>query len=329
MLTALLAATSPIRAQDVPPPIVDMHLHSLHAADQGPPPLAMCAPIENIPPLDPREEWGTIRMRRLKDPPCANPIWSPTTDDELMERTLAILERRNIVAVTSGPPEVVARWRAAAPDRILPGYHFQLGPDAISPDSLRRLYAAGAIVVLGEVTNQFLGIAPDDPRFEPYLAVAEELDIPVGIHIGTGPRGAPYLGASEYRARLHSPLTLEEALVRHPHLRVWIMHAGWPMLDDLLALLWTHPQVHVDVGLIAFVLPRAEFHRYLQRIVESGFGSRVMFGSDQMVWPETIEIAIEAIESADFLTPEQKRAIFYDNAARFLRLDVGVARDKP
>jgi len=48
---------------------------------------------------------------------------------------------------------------------------------------------------------------------------------------------------------------------------------------------------------------------------------RIMFGSDQMVWPEAIEAAIEAVESADFLSREQKRAIFYDNAWRFFRLD--------
>jgi hypothetical protein len=39
-----------------------------------------------------------------------------------------------------------------------------------------------------------------------------------------------------------------------------------------------------------------------------------------MVWPEAIDLSIEAINSADFLTPEQKRDIFYNNAARFLRL---------
>jgi uncharacterized protein len=48
------------------------------------------------------------------------------------------------------------------------------------------------------------------------------------------------------------------------------MHAGWPMLDDLLAVLWVYPQVYVDVGAICYALPRAEFHRYLQRIVEEG-----------------------------------------------------------
>jgi hypothetical protein len=44
-----------------------------------------------------------------------------------------------------------------------------------------------------------------------------------------------------------------------------------------------------------------------------------MWGSDQMVWPRAIEVAIETIENAPFLSEEQKRDIFYNNAARFLR----------
>jgi hypothetical protein len=46
-----------------------------------------------------------------------------------------------------------------------------------------------------------------------------------------------------------------------------------------------------------------------------------MFGSDQMVWPEAIGMAIEGIQSANFLTEEQKLDIFHDNAVRFFRLD--------
>ena len=46
-----------------------------------------------------------------------------------------------------------------------------------------------------------------------------------------------------------------------------------------------------------------------------------MFGSDQLLWPEMIRLAIENIESAKFLSADQKRDIFYNNAARFLRLD--------
>jgi uncharacterized protein len=55
-------------------------------------------------------------------------------------------------------------------------------------------------------------------------------------------------------------------------------------------------------------------------LVEAGFGKRIMFGSDQMVWPKAIEVAIENIEAATFLSQEQKRDILFNNAARFLRL---------
>jgi hypothetical protein len=132
--------------------------------------------------------------------------------------------------------------------------------------------------------------------------------------------GVIYLGAEGYRARLHSALTMEEVLVRHPRLRVYLAHAGYPMIDDLLAVLYAHPQVHVDVGVIVYTQPRQAFYRYLERIVEAGFGNRVMFGSDQMVWPGVLERAIAVIEDAHFLSASQKRAILYDNAARFLRL---------
>lgn len=199
--------------------------------------------------------------------------------------------------------------------------HFEI----IAVAHLRRrpgycVHVAGRLAVLGEMVNQYAGIAPTDERMYPYWALAEELDIPVGIHVGTGPPGAIYLGAQGYRARLHSVLTMEEVLVRHPRLRVYLMHAGYPMLDDLLALLYAHPQVHVDVGVIVFTQPRPAFYRYLRGIVEAGFVSRVMFGSDQMVWPGVIERAVAVINEAPFLSDGQKRDILYNNAARFLRL---------
>lgn len=56
-------------------------------------------------------------------------------------------------------------------------------------------------------------------------------------------------------------------------------------------------------------------------MVRAGHADRVMFGSDQMIGPQSIESSVEAIESADFLTEKQKRAIFYDNAARFFEFE--------
>lgn len=302
------------------PPIIDMHVHAGPIDGQGPPPIAICAPIEEFPHWDPAEPYAKTFGALTTDPPCENPIWSPDTDEELFIQTVEVMERHNVVGVLSGTPELVTQWRNGAPDRFIPGLGFRLGRDGISVDSLRRLHESGEVAVLAEVTNQYAGIAPDDPRMEPYWALAESLDLPVGIHVGTGPPGVIYLGMSGYRGRLHSALTMEEVLVKHPRLRVYLMHAGFPLIDDLLTVLYAHPQVYVDVGLIVYTQPRVEFYRYLRRIVEAGYGKRVMFGSDQMVWPEAIEHSIAVIEEAPFLTPGMKRDILYNNAARFLRL---------
>jgi hypothetical protein len=184
--------------------------------------------------------------------------------------------------------------------------------------------------VLGEVAPQYQGIRPDDPRMEPLYALAEELDLPLGLHMHPGPPGAPYppYGMTAMRAANGNPLLIEDVLVRHPRLRLYVMHAGWPFLDETIALLYAHPQVHVEVGAIAWSQPRPEFHRYLRALVEAGYGKRVLFGSDQMVWPDTLPVAVEAVESAGFLSAEQKDDIFYNNAARFLRLH-GAAPEPP
>ena len=308
-------AASAVNAQE---PIIDAHVHASEiasfAALARPPPIPHCIPMTDYPVPSSGKDWPAIF--KSGKPPC-RATWSPATDDEVRERSLAIMKRRNIYGVVSGSH--VARWHAVAPERVIRSLGFG-GPGAMSVDSMRKEFKEGRFAVLGEVTTQYSGLSPDDPSLAPYWALAEELDVPVGIHIGTGPVGAPYLRFDRYRARLHSPLGLEEVLVRNPGLRVYIMHAAWPMIDDLLAVLWTHPQVYVDLGAIDWALPRAEFHRYLQRIVEAGFGKRVLFGSDQMIWPETMEMAIEAIESATFLTAEQRRDIFFNNGARFFRL---------
>jgi predicted TIM-barrel fold metal-dependent hydrolase len=99
------------------------------------------------------------------------------------------------------------------------------------------------------------------------------------------------------------------------------MHAAWPLVDAMIAMLHSHPQLYVDTGVISWAAPRGEFYRHLRRLIESGNAGRVMFGSDQMAWPDAIPIAIDAIESAPFLSAAQKRDILYNNAARFFRLD--------
>jgi len=69
------------------------------------------------------------------------------------------------------------------------------------------------------------------------MIIAEELDIPVGIHMGTGGSGRANRSMPKFRGSMGNPLLLEDLLARHPKLRVWIMHAGYPMMEPLLTLL--------------------------------------------------------------------------------------------
>ena len=302
-------------------PIIDMHLHASTADDNGPPPLALCVPaVTIVPAWDPNTSWEEVWIAALKNPPCSDPILSPTTDEAVMRETIAVLERLNMIGVLSGTPARVRRWSEAAPGRFIPSVQFRLDRDELSPDSMRRLFESGGFAVLGEISNQYAGIAPNDERMEPYWALAEDLDVPVAIHMGQGPPGAPYLGTPEYRVRLTSPYLLEDVLVRHPRLRVSVMHCASPLIDEMIAMLWTYPQLYVDIGGIQWAYPRAHFYRQLRSFIDAGFGKRVMFGSDQMNWPGIIEPAIAIIEEAPFLSEEQKRDILYNNAARFLRL---------
>ena len=332
LLCALALSASHSSGQERPLPIIDMHMHARTARHYGLNPGPLCAPVEKMPVWDPATPFGEALGKSA--PPCKQPVQPATTDAEVIAQTIAVMKRRNMIGILGGTPELVASWRAAAPGLFIPGLDFRLdrqggtasasgdskGYRPLTPQAMRDLHRKGSLAVLGEILNQYGGIAPDDARMEPYWTLAEELDIPVGIHLGPGGPGEFYLGNKAYRARLQSALTMEEVLVRHPKMRVYLMHAGYPMLDDLLALLFSHPQVHIEVSMLANVEPRAGFYRYLKAIVDAGYGDRVMFGSDQMVWPGIIEPAIEAIENAPFLTPAQKRDIFYNNAARFLRL---------
>lgn len=231
-------------------------------------------------------------------------------------------------------------WQSADSARYLPGLVFPCdrgrapitgrpcfdNPSEL-PDTawLRAEIKAGRIRAFGELSPQYLGMSPADPRLEPYWKMAEEFDIPVGIHMGLGPPGAAYesnpvpLKSPEYRMAYGDPMILEEVLLRHRRLRLFVMHAGWPRVESMMALLYAHPSVYVDVAALSWarLVPRAGYNRYIRDLVEGGFAKRIMFGSD---FPDQVAAGIDAVLAADFLSAEAKADILCNNAMRFLRL---------
>jgi len=278
-------------------PIIDMHIH---AFDEG------------------SSEYGQEFENEL----TGKKYYSPPSALSHREQTFDKFKKYNIVKalVSSNTSNVGGepsrKWAEFAPEKVIIGNNHR-----IAPETLRELFYNNQLHALAEVAPYYEGILPTDERLKPFFYLAEELDIPVGFHLlPGGPPGTAYEFAPNSRAIHANPLQFEEILLAHPKMRIFIMHAAWPYLDDMKALMYAHPQVYVETGVIDWLLPTKGFHNYLKELVDSGFGNRIMFGTDQMVWVEAIDDAVNAINSANFLTLDQKADIFYNNAARFLRL---------
>ena len=296
--------TSEPASQSADPfPIIDMHMHTYQWNKYGEPP-------------QPNLITGNVPVAR--------------TNADAIGAYIAEMDRHNIqLAVGSGELGMVAAMHTQAADRFLGGIEFPRYTAPVNnrledwPEiyELRQLFESGQLQVMGEVTAQYAGVAPNDPKLEPYYALAEELDIPFCLHTGFGPPMSPYMGDPDFRMRYGNPLLLEDVLVQHPNLRIYIAHGGYPFIVETIALMMMYQQVYVDISAINWLLAPEEFHAYLAQLMDARLGERIMFGTDQMIWPEAVEMSINAIESATFLTQEQKQDIYFNNATDFLKLD--------
>jgi hypothetical protein len=263
-------------------PVIDMHVHGTNTA-----------------PEEVRERMRALNIRYLFVQVLApeRPAWRAALDSSAFLTSLGFPCR-------SGQAPYVPR-RCWEGDANLPDI-----------DWLREELRSGRIKAFGELVPQLFGMVPGDDRLEPYWQLAEEFDIPVAIHMGPAPAGR----FPDFRMSAGNPLLLEDVLLRHKRLRLIMMHAGWPYLESTIALLYAHPNVHVDVGALqaGFVVPRASYYAYLRGLVDAGFAKRIVFGSD---FPNQVEPGINAIIAADFLSDEQKADILCGNAMRFLKLD--------
>ena len=294
LITLLLA--NPLFSQTKGKPIIDMHQHARFKVwldTSGNPYPRMCFPA-----------------------PCKGEPSQATKDEDILRIALAEMEKYNVVkaVVSDENLDDVYKWKAAAPDKFIAGSAF-FSINAADSIKMRQELEKGNIGVMGEIGVQYDGMAPNNKQLNPYFSLAEEFDVPVLIH-------CEGIGGGDHRFNLSAgnPLLLQEVLIRHPNLRIYLENAGWPFLEEVTALMYRYPNVYVDYSTIVWLAPEATVYKYLKGLIDNGLGKRIMYGSDQMEWPEAIGIGIERINKADFLTEEQKRDIFYNNAARFLKL---------
>ena len=165
---------------------------------------------------------------------------------------------------------------------------------------------------IGEVLSQYYGISPSSEELYPYYSLAEKYGLPVGIHTGIA---GPNHGSPNFKVGLGSPILLEDLLQKFPTLKVWIMHAGAPFMDDTLAIMSYYSNVYADISAISNpdIFPSQDFYNTMKRLIKAGLENRLMFGSDN----GDIAKIMANINKLEFLSQDQKDKIFYKNAEIF------------
>ena len=260
-------------------------------------------------------------------PPAPNPVTGKIpnykTDKDVVDIMLATLKKNNVVKViASGSLIRVTDFVLADSTRFIPSLDFPDRQNKPLTDtaSFIRLITDKKIRVFGELALQYEGKTLADPMLEPYLSICERMGIPVALHTGIAAPNTPYTCCPKFRTNLGNPQLIEEVLVKHPQLKIQLMHMGAPYLAETKAIMAIYPQVYADLGAIDWILPVPEFYNYLKSFIDAGFGNRIMYGSDQMGWDDAIPLSIKNIERAPFLTEAQKQDIFYNNAVRFYNI---------
>lgn len=240
--------------------------------------------------------------------------------------TFAAFNKWNIVkAMVSGDPQSVEEWATKdSNDRVIRGI-FIVSPDDYGLDTVKfeNMIKDKKIEVFGEIGAFYGGTTLSDSIWQPYLRICEKHDIPVAVHTGGGDPGGTYTWSPKARLKNGDPYLIEDVLVRYPKLRIYLMHNGgeeWH--EHALRLMAYYPQLYTDIAVGLWVEPNTQrtVTEFLKNAKHADYLNRVMYGTDQMLWPYAIEKSIKFLNSLTFLSKKDKEDIFYNNAAKFLRL---------
>jgi len=205
------------------------------------------------------------------------------------------------------PDEEVVSFVKAHPDRFI-------GFTAVHPDrgikkNVERVERAVSDLGLrGIKLNPASGFYPNDERLYPVYEKAEELHIPITIHMGVKPP------AEENRVKYCQPIYLDDVAVDFPDLTLIIAHAGYPWLDETILVGLYAQNVYADISTLnqveevmgcEVILPT------LRRLKASLGVTRILFGSDGIF---NLEKLIQAVKTADFLSESDKEKILWKNA---------------
>ena len=243
---------------------------------------------------------------------------APSSFEEFKKEMENYFQQFNIVAAMKSG----GQYGAEMEKTLLQGYESNNYPKFDTVE-FKKMIEEGKIQVWGEFMPQFNGLTLADPKFAPYLSICEREGIPIALHTGAGPPGISNR-YNKFRLSLGDPLLIEEVLINYPKLKIYLMHSGGLFYENSLALMEMYPQLYCGLGLLLWIKnsPTSFYaEEFLYKVKNGGMIDRVMFGSDAMYWPQYLKTSIETLDSFEFLSEEDKRKIFYENAVEFFGLD--------
>ena len=152
-------------------------------------------------------------------------------------------------------------------------------------------------------------IAPDEARYYPFYAKCIELDIPIMQQVGQS-----MIYAKDRPTRsVGRPITFDKVACDLPELKLIGMHVGIPWTDEMIAMAWKHPNVHIISDAHSPKYWPQSFIRY----IDSYGQDKVMFGSDFPVLQ--FKRTVQEINQLG-LRPVPYRKFLRDNAMKLFKL---------
>lgn len=148
----------------------------------------------------------------------------------------------------------------------------------------------------------------DDERLFPLYKMLEDNDIPLMINYSAhAMKGMPF--------DPEAPRRLDLAARRFPKLTFIVAHGGWPWTKECIALAMIDPNVYLLPDAYGTIAPGAEDYAKAAHKLAKG---KILFGSAHPLAPS--QAAAEYVDRTWGLEGEARQEVFYDVAARILKL---------
>jgi len=271
--------------------IIDFHVHTAYYRSRTPAYMKLL-----------RQAWGD-RLDWMLETYSSPQAFVGLMDEAGIDYAVILAE---LAPITSGiaANEDVAQFCCQSP-RLIPFASIDPNTSERPVDELDELVRNQGFKGL-KLYPTYQHFYPNETKIYPLYAKAQELDIPVLLHIGS----SIFSGA---RLKYGDPLYLDDVAVDFPKLKLLQAHSGRPFwYQKALTLARIHEHVYMEVS----GLPPQKLLTYfpeLERIAH-----KVIYGSD---WPAvpTIKENITTLQGLN-IKEEAKRMILGENAARLLKL---------